>query len=59
MKETVQLVLEREPVPDVKLDIIWLSSQEVPQVFANLVTVVAKHVAQQQLNALHAQISLN
>ena len=59
VKEIVWLVLEREPVSDVKLDIIWLGNQEVPPVFANLVTAVAKHVAQQQLNALHVQISLN
>lgn len=59
VKEIVWLVLEREPVSDVKQDFIWRGNQEVLPVFANLVTAVAKHVAQQQLNVLHAQISLN
>ncbi len=58
-KVTVRHVLEREPVPDVKPDIIWQSHKEVHQVFANFVIVVARHAVQHQLNAHHVQTSMN
>ncbi len=59
VKVNVRHVLEREPVPDVKPDIIWQSKREVYQVFVSLVIVVARHAVQHQLNANHVQTSMN
>jgi hypothetical protein len=59
VKVTVRHVLQREPVRDVKPDIIWQSKREVYQVFVSLVIVFARHAVQHQLNANHVQISMN
>ncbi len=59
VKVTAWLALAKEPVQDVKPDIIWPSNQELPQVFANLVINFVRPAAQPQLNAHHALIRLN